>query len=653
MLTEETQPFSALFEEFAKQRCLKEGSDLLAQVSDINDNYVVVDAGLKSEARIPLAEFYNDDRELEVKVGDEVEVEIELLDNGRGEAMLSRRNTRRKRAWRRMEEALQNEEAVEGVVTARVKGGYSVMIEGVRAFLPGSLVDVTPQTDLHAIVGQKVECRPIKVNAAKNSLVVSRRIVIEKTILEVSDGSFMETLAEGARFEGEVRHIVEYGAFVEIASGICGLVHITDLSWRHTTSVADVLKVGEKVEVIVLSVDREKRRISLGVKQLQPNPWDFFHRAHPPGSRLFGKVTRVLDYGVFVELGDGVQGLVHNSEMSWTRKNPNPGKLYSDGDEVEVAVLEIDIERRRISLGVKQCQPNPWKEFAVAYRKGDKLSGRVRSISEFGMFVEMPGGIDGLVRLPDLSYEKSGEEAIRQYRRGQDIDVVILAVDADRERIHLGIKQLDDSDFESFSEQAVRGSVVSGTIESIAEKGAHVKLDGGVRAFLPISEIAEQRVDAVADFVKEGETREFVLIDSDKRKMRATVSIKERDRRAREKLMQDHRKQPAPKNTLGAILQQAQILAAKKEEEEEAKAGKTAAADSDSDSDSATESESAAEVKADAAESESDSKTESAKEAAAGESADASSQESDAKDSESDSADSESESESEGGKDGR
>ncbi|MGI9305816.1 MAG: 30S ribosomal protein S1 [Gammaproteobacteria bacterium] len=548
--------FAELFEEFAKQRRLEEGTDLLAQVRDINENYVVVNAGLKSEAHIPREEFQDGGNGLEVAVGDEVEVEIELLENGRGETVLSRRNTRRKQAWRRVKDAMENEGVLEGEVTARVRGGYSVSLDGLRAFLPGSLVDIFPQSDPVALVGAKVEVRPIKVNMARGSLVVSRRAVMERAMLEVKDNNMMDAVEAGARFTGTVRAVVEYGAFVEIAGGIYGLLHITDISWKHTTSIHNVLSVGDEAEVVVLSVDKEKGRISLGMKQLQPNPWEFFDRAHPVGSRTFGKVTRVLEYGVFVEVEEGVQGLVHSSEMSWTRKNPNPLKLHAEGDEVEVMILEIDTSRRRISLGIKQCMPNPWQEFAVAYRKGDRITGKVRSINEFGIFMELSGGIDGLVRLSELSYEKQGEEAARDYKKGQESEMMVLAIDAERERISLSVKQLGNTGFESFAERHLRGEKVRGKITAIIDgKGAQVSLEGNVRGFLPIGEIAEQRVEKIGEFVKEGEEHEFILLNSDPRAMQAVVSIKEKDRRNREQTLQERKNPAAPKSTFGAMLQ--------------------------------------------------------------------------------------------------
>ncbi len=550
-----TEPqFADLFKEMTQQRNLTEGTDLLAHVRDINENYVIVNAGLKSEARIPLEEFYDNDRNLEVKIGDEVEVEIELLENGRGEAILSRRNTRRKQAWQRVEDAFANEGVLECTVTGRVRGGFSVSVDGLRAFLPGSLVDIFPHADSSAILDQKIEVRPIKVNHARNSLVVSRRAVIERAMLEVKDGSMVESITPGKRFRGTVRATVDYGAFIEICPGIYGLLHITDISWKHTSSITDVLSAGDEVDVVVLSVDREKCRISLGMKQLQPNPWEHFDRRHPVGSRLFGTITRVLEYGFFVEVEDKVQGLVHSSEISWTRKNTKPTKDYSAGDEVEVMILEIDVERRRISLGVKQCTPNPWQEFAAAYRKGDRITGKIRSISEFGVFVELPGDIDGLVRMGELSYDRPGEEVVRDYQRGQELETIILAIDAERERISLGVKQIGSTGFESFIEQHLRGTVVSGTVTAVLEKGAQISMEGEVRGFLPISEIAEQHVDNIADFVKVGETHNFILINNDVKNMQIILSLKEHDRQQREKALQERKKQ-APRNTLGAMLQ--------------------------------------------------------------------------------------------------
>ena len=580
------QKFAEQFNVFSQERHLIEGSDLLAEVCDINENYVIVNAGLKSEARIPLEEFYNDSGNLEVAVGDRVEVEIEMLENGLGETVLSRRNTRRKLAWRKVMDAMENEGAVEGLVTSRVKGGYSVMMDGLRGFLPGSLVDIFPLPDPMSLVGERIEFRPIKVNMVRSSIVVSRRAVIERTMLEVKDSNVMSTLEPGAKLPGVVRAVVEYGAFVEVMPGVYGLLHITDISWKHTASVAEVLKKGDEIEVVVLKVDEEKGRVSLGMKQLQPDPWEFFDRSHPINSRTFGKVTRVLEYGIFVEVDNGVQGLVHNSEMSWTRKTPNPAKIYNIGDEVEVMILDIDAGRRRISLGVKQCQPNPWQEFAVAYRKGDKVNGNVRSVNEFGLFVELSGGIDGLVRMSELSYEKNGDDAARDYVKGQEVEMVVTSIDAERERISLSIKQINDGDFDAFIEQNSHGSLVPGTVSAVLEKGAQVRLEGGVRAFLPIGEIADKRIEQVGDYVKEGDELEFVLIDHDIRHRQVTVSLKEKDR-SREKTEKRPPSKPSA-NTLGALLQ-AKILETKADKEAKesaaaaAKASDSAAAETAAD----------------------------------------------------------------------
>ena len=547
--------FAQLFEQDRQQRQLAEGTDLLVQVRDINDNYVIVNAGLKSEAHIPLAEFHNSNNELEVAIGDKVEVEIELLENGRGETVLSRRNTRRKQIWRKIEESMNGDSALTAVVTNRVRGGYSVAIDDLRAFLPGSLVDIFPKSEGTDIVGQTIEVRPIKINKPRNSLVVSRRAVIERAMLEPKDSDLMNTIAVDSRLRGTVKAIVEYGAFVEIAAGLYGLLHITDVSWKHTISVANVLQIGEEIDVIVLSIDKEKGRISLGAKQLQPNPWEFFDRTHPVGSRIFGKIARVLEYGVLVEIEDGIQGLVHSSEISWTRRNPSPNKLYNVGEEIEVTVLEIDSKRHRVSLSIKQCAPNPWQEFAVAYRKGDRITAKVRSISEFGIFMELPGNIDGLVRMGELSYEDSGQEVAAQYQKGQEVEVMILSIDDKRERIRLGIKQTKNEGFQEFSEQYMHGSKVRGTVTAIAEKGAQVKLEGEIRGFLPISEISEQRVKVISDHIEEGKEYEFILLDNNMDNMQAIVSLKESNRQQRDKIMQERRQQAPVKNTLGAMLQ--------------------------------------------------------------------------------------------------
>ncbi len=542
--------FAQCFEEFVSKGEVREGGDVTAKVTAVTDKFFTLNAGLKSEARVPLDEFVTEDGKMEVQVGDSVEVEVLELDNGLGEAPLSRRNTRRKQAWKKIQAAYESDGIINGVIHSRVKGGFSVMCDNVRAFLPWSLVDVFPVSDPTALLGTRQEFKAVKINAMKNSVVVSRRALLEKQMLEGKDGE-SSAFAEGGKVRGTVRAIVDYGAFVEIRSGIFGLLHITDMSWKHVEKVSNLMSAGDEIDVVILRVDAEKGRISLGMKQLQTDPWEYCHRAHPVGSRVFGTVTRMLEFGMFVEIGDGVQGLVHSSEVSWKRKDANWESLYKPGTEVEVMVLEIDRERRRISLGIKQCQPNPWQNFSAAYRKGDKVKGVISAINEHGLFVELLGEIEGLVRPANVAYD-GGEEAMREYGKGQEVETVILAIDVERERIGLGIKQLEDGDFESFRENNLKGSLVRGRIADIAGKGgANVELGENVRGFLPISEISESRVENIADYVKPGEEAEFVLIDIDEKNRRAIVSLKEKSRTDRDKRA---RKTSQPTTKLGALL---------------------------------------------------------------------------------------------------
>ena len=561
--------FSELFEESFRQRNLKEGADLLVQVLDINENYVTVSAALKSDARIPTEEFIDNNNNLEVNIGDMTEVEIDLLENGMGETVLSRSNARRKNAWRAIEQAMENEGTVEGVVQSRVRGGFFVALDGLRAFLPGSLADAFPSASLgENLIGQKLQFRPIKASRRRNSVVLSRRAVIERNMLNGKDPEKIAKFEKGTRIIGKVRAIVDYGAFLEIGEGIYGLLHITDMSWKHTNAITDLMNIGDEIETVVLRVDVERGRVSLGCKQLQPDPWEYFERSHPVGSRAFGKVSKILDYGIFVEIDGELQGLVHTSEMSWSRRNVHPSKQVNIGDEVEVMILEIDQQRHRISLGIKQCKNNPWQEFATAYRKNDKIVCKINSINEYGIFMELPGNIEGLVRINDLSYEEKAEEAVRHYRKGQEVETIILSIDTERERIGLGIKQLKDQKFDTFNENYLRGAVVNIKITSLEEKGASiVVLPDDIRGFLPIREIAEERIDNVAAHLKEGDTHEAILIDIDKDKRRAIVSLKACERKAREKIMQKKKGGHAT-TPLGALLQ-ARLQEAKREKEEE------------------------------------------------------------------------------------
>lgn len=566
--------FAELFEESKKQRYLKEGSDLLVQILDISENFVTVGAALKSNARIPIEEFQGSNQTCEVEVGDMTEVEIDLLDNGIGETVLSRYNARRKSVWKNIENAMNNDGVVEGVVQGRVRGGYSVDLDGLRAFLPGSLADVFPSTELDAIlVGKKHEFKPIKINRHRNSVVLSRRAVIEKEMVN-EGGALIENYEEGQRVKGRVRAIVDYGAFIDIDKGIYGLLHITDMLWKHTKSVGDLISIDQEVEVVVLKIDRERNRISLGMKQLQPDPWEYFERSHPVGTRIFGKVTRILDYGVFVEIDEQLQGLVHTSEMSWSRRNQHPSKLVSVGEEIEVMILEVDKERHRISLGMRQCKNNPWKDFATAYRKGVQINCVIQTINEYGLFVELPGEIEGLIRLSDISYDKKGEEAANLYRKGQEIKAVLLTIDAEKQRISLGIKQINDEHFDSFVAENMKWSVQRAKVVGFEEKGGLLEiLPDGVRGFLPISEISAERVDNIKDHLKVDEELEVTLIDIDHRNKRAILSLKAQNTRKEKTdwVAPPSSDQPAT-TQLGALLKAQDLISGEDAQAEQATA---------------------------------------------------------------------------------
>lgn len=554
------QNFSELFEKDIRQRDIREGSDLPVKVLDINENFVIVSGGLKSESRIPREEFMDDAGELEVNVGDFVDVEVELLENGMGETILSRQNFRRKHVWRRIDEALANDGTVQGRILSRVRGGYNVNVlpGGVSAFLPASLASVFPVADPGSLIGEVKDFKPIKINRRRNSVVLNRRAVEEK------EGAIGANIEEGARIQGIVRTITDYGAFVEIAPGLHGLLHITDLSWRHITDVNQTVRAGEEIEVKILRIDKERGRISLGVKQLTPDPWEDLSRAHPIGSRTFGVVKEVKEYGAFVDIGDGVQGLVHSSQMAWTRKAVTPSLLTGIGKEVEVMVLDIDPERRRISLSMKQCLPNPWKDFETAYRKGDRVKGVISAINEHGLFVQLPGGdIDGMVRMSDLSYDEQAAEAVKKYERGQEVETVLLGVEVERERVALGIKQLDDGALEEYVNNNPEGSQITGVIVQVVEKGAVARLAPSVQGFVPAGEIAEERVEKVSDYLSVGDEREFTLLEADPSKRRIILSLKSREKRAArgEKASAPSRTTRATRAgagaTLGAVLQSA------------------------------------------------------------------------------------------------
>ena len=521
--------FAQLLEEYSNTQEMNYGEVITAEVVDITDKFVIVNAGLKSESLIDIAEFKNPLGELEVKVGDFVTVTIESVENGFGETKLSREKAKRAADWITLEEAMEDGEILSGVINGKVKGGLTVMVNSIRAFLPGSLLDVRPIKDTSQFEGKEVEFKVIKLDRKRNNVVVSRRAVLEATLGEERK-ALMETLQEGTIVKGIVKNITDYGAFVDLG-GIDGLLHITDLAWRRVKHPSEVLEVGKEVEAKVLRFDQDKQRVSLGLKQLGEDPWEGLARRYPQGSRLFGKVSNLTDYGAFVEIEQGIEGLVHVSEMDWTNKNVHPSKVVQLGDEVEVMILDIDEDKRRISLGMKQCQANPWLEFEANYSKGDKLKGAVKSITDFGVFVGLPGNIDGLVHLSDLSWTESGEEAVRKYKKGEEVETVVLAIDVEKERISLGIKQLEGDPFNNFLSVNDKGALVKGTVKSVEAKGAVVVLADEVEAYLPASEFAADRVEDLTTKLNEGDEVEAIILSVDRKNRSIKLSVKVKDRK--------------------------------------------------------------------------------------------------------------------------
>jgi small subunit ribosomal protein S1 len=521
------ESFAAMFEESLTRHEMRAGEVITAEVIRVDMNFVVVNAGLKSEAYIPIEEFRNDLGQLDVKPGDFVSVAIESLENGYGDTILSRDKAKRLAAWLNLEKALENGELVSGTITGKVKGGLTVMTNGIRAFLPGSLVDTRPVKDTSPYEGKTLEFKVIKLDRKRNNVVVSRRAVVEASMGE-ERARLLETLKEGAIVRGTVKNITDYGAFVDLG-GIDGLLHITDLAWRRVRHPTEVVQVGQEITAKVLKFDQEKNRVSLGVKQLGEDPWVGLGRRYPHGTRLFGKITNITDYGAFVEIEAGIEGLVHVSEMDWTNKNVDPRKVVQLGDEVEVMVLEIDEERRRISLGMKQCRPNPWEDFSLSHKKGDKVKGAIKSITDFGVFIGLPGGIDGLVHLSDLSWSEPGEEAVRKYKKGEELEAVVLAIDVERERISLGVKQLGGDPFTNFAHTHEKGSVIIGTVKSVDAKGAVVLLGGDVEGYLRASEISSDRVEDARNHLKEGDTVTAMIINVDRKNRTLNLSVKAKD----------------------------------------------------------------------------------------------------------------------------
>ena len=527
MTTQTMDSFAQMFEESLALQEMRVGEVITAEVVGIDNNFVTVNAGLKSESLVPVSEFKNDGGEVEVSIGDFVTVCIDALENGYGETKLSREKAKRLAAWIELEEALENNEILSGLISGKVKGGLTVMVNGIRAFLPGSLVDVRPVKDTTPYEGKQIEFKVIKLDRKRNNVVVSRRAVLEETLGEERK-SLLETLKEGAIIKGIVKNITDYGAFVDLG-GIDGLLHITDLAWRRVKHPSEVLAVGDEVEAKVLKFDQEKNRVSLGLKQLGEDPWVGLSRRYPQNTRLFGKVTNLTDYGAFVEIEQGIEGLVHVSEMDWTNKNVHPSKVVQVGDEVEVMILEIDEDRRRISLGMKQCQANPWDEFAANYTKGDKISGAIKSITDFGVFVGLPGGIDGLVHMSDLSWSETGEDAVRKFKKGDEVEAVVLAIDVEKERISLGVKQLEGDPFGNYIAMNDKGALVKGTVKSMDAKGAVIQLAEDVEGYLRASEVSRERVEDIRTHLKEGDEVEVMIIAVDRKSRNISLSIKAKD----------------------------------------------------------------------------------------------------------------------------
>ncbi|WP_314309983.1 30S ribosomal protein S1 [Kingella denitrificans] len=527
--------FAQLLEEYSATQEMSHGEVITAEVVDITDKFVIVNAGLKSESLIDIAEFKNAHGDLEVKVGDFVTVTIESVENGFGETKLSREKAKRAADWITLEEAMEDGVILSGVINGKVKGGLTVMINSIRAFLPGSLVDVRPIKDTSHFEGKEVEFKVIKLDRKRNNVVVSRRAVLEATLGEERK-ALMENLQEGTLVKGIVKNITDYGAFVDLG-GIDGLLHITDLAWRRVKHPSEVLEVGQEVEAKVLRFDQDKQRVSLGLKQLGEDPWDGLARRYPQGHRLFGKVSNLTDYGAFVEIEQGIEGLVHVSEMDWTNKNVHPSKVVQLGDEVEVMILDIDEDKRRISLGMKQCQPNPWQDFEANFKKGDKIKGAVKSITDFGVFVGLPGNIDGLVHLSDLSWTESGEEAVRKYKKGEEVEAVVLAIDVEKERISLGIKQLEGDPFNNYLSVNDKGALVKGSVKSVEAKGAVIALGDEVEGYLPASEFDSERVEDLTTKLKEGDEVEAIITNVDRKNRSIKLSVKAKDAKANDEAL--------------------------------------------------------------------------------------------------------------------
>ena len=522
-----TESFAELFEESMAAHSLKPGTIVTGIIMEIRDDSVVVNAGLKSEGFVPISQFRNLQGELEIEVGDEVQVALDTVEDGFGETRLSRDKAKRALVWDKLEGAFEGEETIEGKISGKVKGGFTVDIEDIRAFLPGSLVDVRPVRDPAYLEGKDLEFKIIKLDRKRNNIVVSRRAVVESEFSAERE-ALLERLEEGVIVKGVVKNLTDYGAFIDLG-GIDGLLHITDMAWKRVRHPSEVVNVADELDVRVLRFDRERNRVSLGLKQLGDDPWSDLSRRYPVGARLFGTVSNITDYGCFVEIEDGVEGLVHVSEMDWTNRNVNPAKVVHTGDEVEVLVLDIDEDRRRISLGMKQCKTNPWESFAATQNKGDKVTGTIKSITDFGIFIGLEGGIDGLVHLSDITWQEAGEDAVRNFRKGEEIEAVVLAVDPERERISLGIKQMDQDPFATFMAEHPRGSLVKGTVKEVDARGAVIELTEGVEGYLRAADIKDERVDDATRELSVGDEIEAKFVSLDRKNRTLSLSVRAKD----------------------------------------------------------------------------------------------------------------------------
>ena len=549
-----SESFAELLEESLSSSEMKPGAVIEAEVVDINGDYVIVNAGLKSESEIPASQFRDSDGAVQVNIGDRVEVAIETVEDGYGNTRLSRERARRAKSWEVLESAFADQSIVKGFLTGKVKGGFTVSMDEVRAFLPGSLVDVRPVTDTVFLENKELEFKVIKLDRVRNNVVVSRRAVVEKE-MEAERVELLQNLEEGQIMKGTVKNLTDYGAFVNLG-GLDGLLHITDIAWKRVKHPSDVLEVGQELDVRVLKFDRERNRVSLGLKQLGEDPWADIARRYPESTRIFGKITNITDYGVFVELEEGVEGLVHVSEMDWTNKNVHPSKVCHLGDEVEVKVLEIDSERRRISLGIKQCTPNPWEEFAATYNKNDRITGQIRSITDFGVFIGLDGGIDGLIHLSDLSWDRPGEDITREFKKGDEITAVVLAVDPDRERISLGIKQAQEDPFGAYVSANPKGSVVKGVVDTIDVKGAVIRLEEGVEGYLRAADLSRDFVEDARNALQSGAEVEARVTSIERKSRRITLSVKALEMEIEGKPIEEYTTRPSTTISLGDKLKE-------------------------------------------------------------------------------------------------